>query len=228
MTIENSDPAGEGMGRGLRCNGEGIRLAEAEAEMDSWRYKSFCASGEELPESGEEVREVSGREMLGLLVDWVEGVQRTRRLGVGWVDRGTGSEAVVCEDSFVFWRSGGVGRVPPTAMSSCAHGRLDSSDTGGIGEWRSVLVGENEVPPRLSSLVNVSKLPKREETEGGTGVLLLELKSGISRVKANRSAMGSGIIGTGGGASAASGVDPFFDPLEEPIRNSERFFLSET
>lgn len=56
--------------------------------------------------------------------------------------------------------------MPPTAMSSFAHGTVDSSDTGGIGEWRSVLVGENEVVSRLSSLVNVSKLPKRDETEG--------------------------------------------------------------
>lgn len=92
---ENSEPAGEGIGRGLRCNGEGIRLEEADADMDSCRDKSFCASGEELPESGAEVREVSGREILGLLVDCVEGVQRTRRPGVERVDVGTGSEAAV-------------------------------------------------------------------------------------------------------------------------------------
>lgn len=59
-------------------------------------------------------------------------------------------------------------------------------------------------------------------------MVLLDLKSGISRVNANRSAMGSGIMGTGGGSWAASGDDSFFDPFEEPIRNSERFFLSET
>lgn len=75
----------------------------------------------------------------------------------------------------MFWRAGGVGRLLPTVMSSCAHGRVDSSDTGGIGEWRSVLVGENDAPPRLPSLVTVSKLPRREVTEGGTGVALLEL-----------------------------------------------------
>lgn len=169
--------------------------------------------------------------MAGFLVDWVEGVQRTRRRGVFVGEIDAGSDAVVWAESLVFVRLGDGGILVPTAMSSCVQGfgSRVSGRTGGIGDWGLTAMGEGDTSSRLSLLMKVSKLPSRESEVSPSGVALLELPSIMSRLKANRSAMGRGIIGTGGGSGASSGgVWPFFDPLEEPSRNSERFFLSET